>query len=106
MGFVYLIGESSTPNVFKIGSTRKKDINDRMKQLQTGNPDELYLARYFETESPFKVEHFLHFNLSDHNSHGEWFEVGSGFEDRFMEMCRKAQDIVDSLDGNPFYNKK
>ena len=106
MGFVYLIGEASTPNLFKIGSTRKKDINDRMRQLQTGNPDELYLSRCFETDEPFKVEHNLHFVLGEENFHGEWFSVEDGFEDRFMDLCEKAQIMVDSLRENPFFKKK
>ena len=43
MGYVYLIGEKDKPNIYKIGSTRAKNIITRLNQLQTGNSSELYI---------------------------------------------------------------
>ena len=47
MGFVYLIGEVDNRNTFKIGVTKKQNIEERKKELQTGNSNELYINRYF-----------------------------------------------------------
>ena len=41
MGYVYLIGETGNDGRYKIGSTRAKKIETRLKQLQTGNSSEL-----------------------------------------------------------------
>ena len=52
MPYVYLIGDAGQDNTFKIGMTRG-DVNKRIKQLQTGNGEEIYLVNYYETEYPF-----------------------------------------------------
>lgn len=49
MGFVYLIGEMNNNGRYKIGSTRAKKVEKRLKQLQTGNASELYIKEAFET---------------------------------------------------------
>lgn len=49
MGFVYLIGEDETTNRFKIGVTKCNDINKRLKKLQTGNSNELFIKHVYET---------------------------------------------------------
>ena len=60
MSFVYLIGENGNEGSYKIGSTRSKDIRKRLKQLQTGNSNSLFIKSFFETDYPFKVEKMLH----------------------------------------------
>lgn len=52
MAFVYLLGDSGHDNTFKIGVTRS-GIEKRIKQLQTGNSNEIYLVDFFETKYPF-----------------------------------------------------
>lgn len=47
MPFVYLITEENDSNCYKIGSTRKNDINERLKELQTGNSEKLLIANFF-----------------------------------------------------------
>lgn len=51
-GFVYLINDWECEGVYKIGVTRGT-IEHRLKKLQTGNPDDLVICRYFHTEHPF-----------------------------------------------------
>ena len=60
MGYVYLIGEIGKEGIYKIGSTRAKDVNKRLKQLQTGNSSELFIKESYKTEHPFKLEKMLH----------------------------------------------
>ena len=102
MAFVYLIGERSNPNLFKIGSTRKKNIIERLKQLQTGNPEELYIKDYFETSKPFLLENMLHRHYFKDNTFNEWFELNEEKIKGFKNVCKKCQSIIESLKNNPF----
>ena len=102
MAFVYLIGERSNPNLFKIGSTRKKNIIERLKQLQTGNPKELYIKDYFETSKPFLLENMLHRHYFKDNTFNEWFELNEEKIKGFKNVCKKYQNIIESLKNNPF----
>ena len=103
MGYVYLIGEIGNENRFKIGATKCKDINKRLKQLQTGNSNPLFIKQYFETNKPFKLETMLHHTYKDKNVIGEWFEMEQKDIDNFQETCEKQQKIIDCLKDNPFF---
>ena len=102
MGHIYLIGLTDTPNVFKIGCT-KKDISDRSKQLQTGNPEELYLCRSFETNRQFNLEKMLHMHFADKQTLNEWYTLDQTDVDNFLNTCKHYQSIIDSLSDNPFF---
>lgn len=56
----------------KIGVTH--DINQRIKSLQTGNPDEIILEYIEERTNPHKAERFLHRYFQKQKVKGEWFE--------------------------------
>lgn len=103
MGYVYLIGEKNNENKYKIGSTRCSDINKRLKQLQTGNSNQLILESYYETDKPFKLETMLHNKFKKNNVIGEWFEMTENDIDIFKEACEKYQNIIDSLKENPYF---
>lgn len=103
MGYVYLIGELENDNRYKIGSTRAKDVNTRLKQLQTGNSSPLILCDYFETSRPFKLEKMLHNHFKDANVINEWFELNNGVRNDFKGICEHYQNIIDSLKDNPFF---
>lgn len=103
MGYIYLIGEIGNENRYKIGSTRCKDINKRLKQLQTGNSEELYIKESFETTHPFKLETMLHNRFKSSNLIGEWFELSNEDVRAFKGVCEGLQKIIDSLKDNPFF---
>lgn len=103
MGHVYLIGESNDDSKYKIGSTKAKDINKRLKQLQTGNSNELFIKDSFETDKPFKLETMLHNHFKQYNTIGEWFELNKEDVDNFQETCKFKQSIIDTLKDNPFF---
>ena len=105
MGHVYLIGEIDNPGRYKIGSTRAKDINARLKQLQTGNSSELYIKESFETEHPFKLEKMLHNHFKSSNLIGEWFELSEADTEAFKGICEEKINVIESLKDNPFYFK-
>lgn len=103
MGFVYLIGEENDENKYKIGSTKCKDINKRLKQLQTGNSNPLFIKSYFETSRPFRLESMLHNKFKEYNVIGEWFELNDENIKKFKEECERYQNIIDILKENPYF---
>lgn len=103
MGYVYLIGEIDNKGKYKIGSTRAKDINKRLKQLQTGNSSELYIKESYETEHPFKLEKMLHNHFKSSNLIGEWFELSESDTEAFRGVCEEKEKIISCLKDNPFY---
>lgn len=105
MGFVYLIGMEGQPNKYKIGSTRRKNINDRLKQLQTGNAEKLFIKDSFSTEKPFQLEKMLHNRYQSRHLIGEWFDLPSAITDNFHDVCESYQRIILFLKDNPFFNK-
>lgn len=102
-GFVYLITEENDSNCYKIGSTRKNDINERLKELQTGNSEKLLIANYFECDKPFKLEQMLHRHYRKYNRLNEWFNLNKEEVDNFTEVCKKYHNIIVSLKDNPFF---
>lgn len=103
MGYVYLIGEENEDNKYKIGSTKCKDINKRLKQLQTGNSNFLYIKEYYETSRPFKLESMLHYRYKKNNVIGEWFELNDNDIKEFKRECEKCQNIINTLKENPYF---
>lgn len=103
MGKVYLIGEMDNANRYKIGVSNQKKAEKRMKGLQTGNSDELYIRYTFETDKPFKLENFLHRHYSKNHILNEWFDLDEKEAKEFPNICQKYQSIIDSLKDNPFY---
>ena len=103
MGYVYLIGEMNNKGRYKIGSTKAKDVNKRLKQLQTGNSSELFIKEIYETEHPFKLEKMLHNHFKSSNLIGEWFELSESDTEAFKRVCEEKEKIISSLKDNPFY---
>jgi hypothetical protein len=103
MGYVYLIGEKDNIGKYKIGSTKAKDANKRLKQLQTGNSSELFIKESYETEHPFKLEKMLHNHFKSSNLIGEWFELSESDTEAFRGVCEEKEKIISCLKDNPFY---
>jgi len=106
MGYVYLIGEKDNIGKYKIGSTKAKNVNKRLKQLQTGNSSELFIKESYETEHPFKLEKMLHNHFKSSNLIGEWFELSESDTEAFRGVCEEKEKIISSLKDNPFYCPK
>ena len=102
-GFVYLIGEENGNGRYKIGSTRKHKIEDRLKQLQTGNSEKLFIKSYYHTDYPFKLEKMLHFKYRVNREEGEWFLLDKKEVDNFLNECQRFQEIINCLKDNPFF---
>lgn len=102
-GIVYLICDSSN-NQFKIGVT-KGSIDRRIKKLQTGNPTELFLANFHETEYPYRLEKMLHAHFATKKVMGEWFELSEEDVANFRKTCDRMDEIIICLKDNPFFSK-
>ena len=76
--YVYIL-RSGNSNNFKIGVA--KNIENRIKQLQTGSPYRLTTYHYFEAPSralAFNCEHWLHKFFEGHKTKlmcGEWYQI-------------------------------
>lgn len=103
MAFVYLISNIDDDNICKIGVTKKKDIEDRKKELQTGSSNELYIRNSFETKYPYKLEKMLHRHFHDKILLNEWFKLSNEDINNFINTCNKYENILLSLKENPFF---
>jgi hypothetical protein len=71
----------------KIGVTT--DVDKRLKQLQTGNPNKLSVLLIIEGD--YTIESLLHSHFYNYKKSGEWFEIP-------MEMIN-TKTIIDILKG-------
>ena len=102
MGYVYLIHDIYN-NTYKIGVT--KDLNKRIKSLQTGNACELRLVESFETEYPYRLETMLHRSLEQYRELNEWFSLPTDIVYDFRSRCWQFNKIIMSLKDNPYFSK-
>ena len=98
-GFVYLLCDGEK---FKIGMTTKSDIHERISELQTGNPNEIFLAAYHKTNEPFKIERLMHMKYFGVRVKNEWFDLTPQEVLNFKNDCKECEKILKSLQDNPF----
>lgn len=105
-GYVYLLEcVSDYETTYKIGYTRNKDINKRIRNLQTGNKDKIKCIDYYCSEkNAKKIEIALHNFFSFKRKGGEWFDLNNIDIINFQESCKKIDDNFDLLEkyNNPF----
>ena len=103
MGYVYLICDPSN-DTFKIGVTKKLDIEDIVRKLQTGNSTELFIRSYYKCEYPFRLEKLLHTKFHNKREVGEWFSLDINDIIEFKNICDELSLVIESLKDNPFVN--
>ncbi len=101
MKFIYLIRSEET-GMYKVGVS--KHPKKRIKQLQTGNSEDLTLIHSFPSDYPHKVETSLHNGYSPNKKRGEWFTLGLEEEFNFINECAKIEQNIKYLieEGNEF----
>lgn len=104
MGYVYLLNDSGQENLYKIGVTRGK-IEKRIKQLQTGNSNDIVLIKSFETKHPFYMERVLHSKYRINQIKNEWFFLSNKDVDNFIDSCLLIEKNIKAMKDNPFINK-
>ena len=111
---IYLIyAEINDTIQWKIGIT--KDINKRIKQLQTGNPNIVDVVSFYEInnrELAYKVEADIKRVLKKYKIQGEWYLYESLDNDIFLQQCIKSennmrilQDITNNIKETLIKNK-
>lgn len=98
MSNIYLL---QVGDFFKIGYT-KNDVNKRIKQLQTGCPDEISIKAVFKTKHNMKIERTLHRVLSHKRVSGEFFELDYVDVSNFVALCNKYEMALDNMDKNKY----
>ncbi len=85
-GYVYLIKSQNRP-VVKIG--KAKDPIERVKQIQTGSPDLLYLYAAIYSENSVLLESQFHTLLANDWIRGEWFNFTKDTEAIIYKYCEE-----------------
>lgn len=106
MGYVYLLLQIDFEGTesYKIGVTRR-DINIRISELQTGNPNKISLHRQYETPNYLKVEKWLHRKYQiKTEAKNEWRTLTDEQVFSFLDDCQEADNNIKFLlDNNSFY---
>lgn len=98
-------------NVCKIGIS--ENVEKRLKQLQTGCPFKIDVARKYDTDNSTKIEKILHrkyqnrkLDDNEYNLIGEWFNIPISEVLNFEGNCKEIEDKIIFLrnQGNPFIN--
>ena len=105
-GFVYLLVDyGSDPERYKIGITTGR-IDKRIKSLQTGNPNEIVMLRYYQSIFYRQIEKTLHkkYDYVKTNGGNEWFTLPPNSVFEFVKDCEGIHSQIDYLVkmGNPF----
>lgn len=75
-GYVYIVSDG---HFCKIGVSND-DVNERIKKLQTGNPNKITLLTSLLCKKPYTIESFLHSLFVTKHVHGEWYDILDLFE--------------------------
>ena len=105
-GYVYLLLEvdEGGNEKYKIGVT-KRNIEKRIRELQTGNPNQISILNSYESKNYKKIEQWLHGRYSRKKTlaQNEWFNLTSEEVLGFLDECKKAEATFDLLKSNPFF---
>jgi predicted GIY-YIG superfamily endonuclease len=93
---VYIISIKGS-GLFKIGLT--KNIEKRLKQLQTGNPFEYFLVEFFRSSKYKELERTLHKKYRKKKFKNEWCLLTS---DELLEACQFSREFI----GRPYEMKE
>lgn len=101
MGIIYLLSNGN--GQYKIGITTRKTTK-RIKELQTGNGDEIKMLAEFKSGFFRKIESSLHRRYGTKRLKGEWFELEQEDTQNFISECQSLHDTFQLLkeSGNPF----
>lgn len=108
MGYVYLLLQVNDygEEVYKIGVT-KRDVETRIRELQTGNPNQISVLRVYESDNYLKVEQWMHrkHGASKTIAKNEWRNLTNNQVISFLDDCKNADETIIILKKtNPFIN--
>lgn len=89
--------------LYKIGFT-KRSVENRVKELKTGNANEIKIISVFQSKWAIKIESTLHRLYSSKRVDGEWFELNQGDVKSFMDNCQMHHDNLELIStSNTYY---
>jgi translation elongation factor P/translation initiation factor 5A len=95
--YVYLISNDFIG--FKIG--RSKHPKKRIKELQTGNADQLKLIKTYKSPKHHKKLEFALHNIYEYkNKLGEWYLLDDNDINQFEVICKQIEDSFIYLEEN------
>lgn len=99
--YVYLL-KIPEKSIYKIGVS--KDVEKRIKQLQTGNCEQITLVHKFKSNYPYKIESVLHGMYKFKRIEGEWYDMSAKEVENFIEQCEMYERNFSTLKthNNPF----
>lgn len=104
-GYVYVLGDFTKANIYKIGVTRG-NVEKRIKKLQTGNSGEIFLCMKHWTKYPFFIERKLHSKFSENRIMNEWFMLETEDVNQIKDIIRKEEELIEIMKDNPFFVKQ
>ena len=104
-GYVYVLGDFTKMNIYKIGVTRG-NVEKRIKKLQTGNSGEICLCMKHWTKYPFFIERKLHSKFSENRIMNEWFILETEDVNQIKNIIRKEEELIEIMKDNPFFVKQ
>jgi hypothetical protein len=104
---VYLIcAEYEDTNLYKIGYTRRT-IEERIKELKTGNGSNIYIVDSFKSKWGTKIEANLHRRYFGKKVDGEWFLLDKLDLTDFKFACKQCHDNLELIsENNTWYKQK
>jgi hypothetical protein len=99
--FVYLI-KNEDNGYIKIGIG--KNVEQRIKSLQTGSTAKLRIIYKKEVQFASKIESLLHRRYENFRVHGEWFDINEELMeeiDKQISITENSYKILSELE-NPF----
>jgi len=107
MGYVYLLSQIDFEGneSYKIGVT-KRDVNIRVSELQTGNPNKISLHKKYESNNYLKVERWLHrkYGSQTTEAKNEWRTLTNEQVFSFIDDCKEADETIKFLlENNSLY---
>ena len=103
-GWVYLLAEMGDNLRYKIGIT-KNPVEKRVKQLRTGNSDEIMIIHRYHSFNYKKIERMLHTKFKNDRMHIEWFTMTDEQVMNFLPEAKKADVTISFLNqNNEFYS--
>ena len=93
-------------DLFKIGIT-KGLVENRIKQLSTGNAEDIDLVNTYESERGRKIESILHRQFKHNNVRGEWFNLEVNDILNFTKLCKNIDKNLELIEThNTWYQTK
>jgi len=101
MGIIYLLKDGN--DKYKIGITTRKSTK-RIRELQTGNAEEIKLISEFKSKWYNKIEGTLHRRYHLNRLKGEWFDLKEKDTQNFISECQNIHDRFQMLEDseNPY----